>query len=115
MSYDANGQALINDVPLRFYHFTKLGPVGDVMTRRYAGDNTEIYELWWWYRHEVAAATDPAIPKGWWYYGNFDNGVAIPKNVREMYRGRKDLKTVFTAPFKTGLDSFFDWLKLTKQ
>lgn len=63
MRFDTHGQALINGLPLRFYHFTKLGPVGETMTRRYAGTNTEIYELWWWYRHQVVAFTDPAIPR----------------------------------------------------
>ena len=27
----------VNGVDLRFWHFTKLGAVGDAMTRRYAG------------------------------------------------------------------------------
>lgn len=110
MSYSDDGTALINGFPLRFYHFTKLGPIGDVMTRRYAGDNTEIYELWWWYRHEVEAATDQRIPKGWWHYGTFDNGVKIEKNARVLYRDRQDLRTSFTEPRKTGEDSFFSWL-----
>lgn len=111
MSFDAEGTALINGQPLRFYHFTKLGPTGDAMTRRYAGDNTEVYELWWWYRHEVARETDPAIPKGWWHYGTFDNGVAIGKHVRELFRDRQDLRKAYTNPYKTGPDSLFEWLK----
>lgn len=111
MHYDNAGTALINGVPLRFYHFTKLGPVGDTMTARYAGDNIEIYELWWWYRHQVAAATDPAIPKGWWYYGSFDNGVKIPKSVRELYRDRKDLRAAFPSPRTTSPDSLLAWIR----
>lgn len=112
MHFDETGQALVNGQPLRFYHFTKLGPIGDMMTRRYAGDNTEIFETWWWYRHQVAAATDPLVPKGWWHYGTFDNGVAIPKHVRELYRDRQDLRKAFSDPFRTGGGSFFEWLKL---
>lgn len=111
MRYDEEGIALINDVPLRFYHFTKLGPVGDVMTQRYAKGNIEIYELWWWYRHKVISFSDPSIPKGWWYYGTFDNGVKISKSVRELYRDRPDLTETFPNPLHTEGNSFYAWLK----
>ena len=110
MRYDEDGNALINNVPLRFYHFTKLGPVGDVMTQRYALDNVEVYELWWWYRNAVMAASDPKIPKGWWYYGTFDNGVKIPKSVRELYRDRQDLRDAFPKPLNSGQDGLYAWL-----
>ena len=110
MSYDDSGEALINGVPLRFYHFTKLGPVGDTMTQRYARDNIEIYELWWWYRSEVVAATTPDIPKGWWQYGIFENGEKISKPVRELYRDRVDLRAAFPQPRAVGDNSFYAWL-----
>jgi hypothetical protein len=109
MTYDARGAALINGVPLRFYHFTKLGPVGDMMTQRYAGDNVEIYELWFWYRHQIASATDERIPKGWWHYGTFDNGRKIPTTVRRLYRDRQDVRDAFAQPFKAE-SGFYDWL-----
>ncbi|MFD1794877.1 hypothetical protein FQV27_05670 [Paracoccus aurantiacus] len=111
MRYDADGNALINDRPLRFYHFTKLGPVGDTMTQRYAGNNIEIYELWWWYRNAVLAATSNDIPKGWWYYGKFDSGVKIPKAARVLYRQRQDLRNAFPDPLKTGESSYYGWLQ----
>lgn len=111
MNYDDAGNALINGVPLRFYHFTKLGPVGDVMTQRYAKENIEVYELWWWYRNQVVAATDKNIPKGWWYYGSFDNGVKITKSLRELYRDRLDLRDAFPKPFHTAGNSYYEWVK----
>lgn len=110
MTYDDQGNALVNGVPLRFYHFTKLGPVGDVMTQRYAKDNVEIYELWWWYRHMVEELSSDDIPKGWWYYGTFDNGQKIAKDIRELYRDRQDLRAAFLDPLKTGPGSFYEWL-----
>ena len=110
MRFDADGNALINGELLRFYHFTKLGPVGDTMTQRYARGNMEIHELWAWYRRQVVAATDARIMKGWWYYGTFDNGVKIPKAIRELYRDRQDLRTAFKAPREVA-DGFFNWLK----
>ena len=113
LHFDEGGMARINGLPLRFFHFTKLGPVGDVMTQRYAGDNTEVYELWFWYRHAVAAATDPRIPSGWWHYGRFDNGVPIPKQARVLYRDRPDLRDSFPDPFQSGTGSYFEWLILS--
>lgn len=110
MLFDEEGRALINGHLLRFYHFTKLGAVGDTMTQRYAKGNTEVYELWWWYREAVAAETSPGIPKGWWRYNAFDNGVKVPKFARELYRQRSDLRTAFRKPFQTGADSFYAWL-----
>lgn len=110
MTYDNEGRALINDRPLRFYHFTKLGAVGDSMTQRYAQDNTEVYELWWWYRQQVLSFSSAEIPKGWWYYGAFENGEKIPKSVRELYRVRGDLRKAFPHPFASGAGSFHEWL-----
>jgi len=110
MHFTEDGRALINDVPLRFYHFTKLGPVGDVMTQRYASDNIEIYELWWWYRQQVMRASSSSIPKGWWFYGTFADGTKIPKSARELYRDRMDLRAAFESPFESGSGSYHEWL-----
>lgn len=110
MAFDPAGRAMINGQPLRFYHFTKLGPVGDAMTQRYARHNTEVFELWAWYRREVTFATDPRIPKGWWYYGTFDDGMPIPKEVRELYRARPDLRKAFPKP-RAVESGFVDWLR----
>ncbi|MCI2401187.1 hypothetical protein [Aliiroseovarius subalbicans] len=109
LSFSDQGEGLINGVPLRFFHFTKLGPVGDQMTRRYAGDNTEVFELWRWYRRAVEGASDRAIPEGWWYYGRYDDGAPIPKEDRALYRTRPDLRRTFPDPRRTGVGSFRDW------
>lgn len=110
MSFNDAGQALINGMPLRFYHFTKLDSVGDLMTQRYALDNIEIYELWWWYRHQVLSFSSVEIPNNWWYYSMFDNGEKIPKAARELYRSRTDLRSNFPKPFQTDDLSFYKWL-----
>ena len=111
LKFDAQGKALVNGSPLRFYHFTKLGPIGDTMTRRYAADNTEILELWWWYRLQVRSNVDKGIPDRWWHYGHFDDGTPIPKPVRELYRRRVDLQNAFEQPFRTGENSLHAWLR----
>ncbi len=108
VSFDEAGMIRCNGEPLKFYHFTKLGPIGDTMTQRYAGSNVEVYELWQWYRSEVARLTDPAIPGGWWYYGTFSDGLKIPKPARELYRDREDVRQEFKDPRN---DGFQDWLR----
>jgi len=113
LRFDQEGRALINDRLLRFYHFTKLGPVGDTMTRRYARTNAEIFELWWWYRNQVEAYTEKSLPKGWWHYGTFENGDPINNRVRQLYRSRADLQKTFPDPRRTGKDSFHEWLELS--
>jgi hypothetical protein len=114
LSFNGKGEMLVNGVPLRFYHFTKLGPIGDTMTRRYAQDNTEVYELWAWYRRKVEEFSDPAIPGGYWHYGSFDNGEPISKVARELYRTRRDLQEAFPDPFRTSGFSYYSWLKSEK-
>lgn len=104
-----DGQIRVNGVPLKFYHFTKLGPIGDTMTQRYARDNTEVYELWAWYRQAVVAATDARIPEGYWHYMCFDDGTHIPTSARQLYRDRKDLRAAFPRP-RAIEDGFLAWL-----
>jgi SAM-dependent methyltransferase len=101
------GEILVNGAVLRFWHFTKLGPTGDVMTKRYAGDNFEVYEVWRWYKEAVAAATDPAIPERWWAHGQFDDGAPIAKPQRVLYRERADLQAAFPDPFEGGYQAWW--------
>lgn len=74
-----DGAITVNGHPLRFWHFTKLGPTGDAMTKRYAGDNHAVYEIWRWYKEEVAKTTDPVIPERYWAYEAFSDGTKIAK------------------------------------
>lgn len=109
MNFDDDGTALINGRPLRFYHFTKLGPVGDSMTKRYARNNFEIYELWSWYKRKIEEYRESEIPERYWHYGTFDNGESIPPEARILYRERTDLNSAFADPFKVE-DGFYGWL-----
>lgn len=111
ISINDRGEIWVNGVPLRFFHFTKLGPIGDIMTARYAKRNTEVYEIWSWYRRKVMEFSNFSLPPEYWYYGEFDNGQKIPKRVRELYRWRRDLQQAFPDPFHTGEDSFYSWLQ----
>ncbi|MBU6166014.1 MAG: hypothetical protein KGQ52_07765 [Alphaproteobacteria bacterium] len=108
IAIDGDGNVRANDVLLRFWHFTKLGPLGDTMTRRYARDQIVVYELWRWYREQVAKATSPAIPDRYWAFANFENGEPIKRSHRLLYRERKDLQAHFANPFSP---DFAAWLK----
>jgi hypothetical protein len=89
---------------LRFYHFTKIGPLesrapGNVMTERYAGENFEVHELVGWYRREVAAAALPEAEAHRWHYGHWADGTPIPRAARLLWRTRPDLRRAFADPF----------------
>jgi hypothetical protein len=111
ITIDQSGNILVNGSPLRFFHFTKLGPIGDVMTQRYAQDNVEVYELWTWYRHMVKQFEEPAIPGRWWKYSQFSNGSPISRDARILYRHRIDLQNAFPDPFDADGDSYYSWLQ----
>ncbi len=99
LAFGADGGLEAEGRPLCFYHFTKIGSAGDVMTRRYALDSMLVAELWAWYGRELAAQTTDWLPRGYWAYGRFDDGLPIPKPVRVLYRRRADLMNTFPDPF----------------
>jgi hypothetical protein len=105
-----DGMIRVNGSPLRFWHFTKLGPMGDAMTRKYGAENFPVYEIWRWYREQVEAATDAWIPERWWAYARYDDGAPIQKAHRELYRARTDLQAAFPDPFDTDGGGFRAWL-----
>jgi hypothetical protein len=105
-----DGVIRVNGARLRFWHFTKLGPLGDAMTRKYGGENFQVYEIWRWYRAQVQAATDPAILAQWWAYGRYADGEPIEAADRRLYRARPDLQAHFPDPFAGGADSLRAWI-----
>jgi hypothetical protein len=107
----ADGDITVNGSPLAFYHFTKHGAVGDVMTERYAGAFHEPHELWRWYARRLAAHAEPALPVGWWGFRQFSDGTPIPRAARLKLRERPDLFGRFDDPFDVTGDSFFRWLR----
>lgn len=104
------GDITVNGVPLRFWHFTKLGPTGDAMTKRYARNNFEVYEIWRWYKAAVDAMTEAAIPERFWAYDAFSDGTSIKKHHRVLYRDRADLQQKFPDPFDVSTEGYRAWL-----
>lgn len=91
---------------LRFFHFTKVSWAGQVMLERYALGRIEVFELLQWYRRRLAAHAVPALPPGWWAFGAYRDGSAIPRAHRVAYRTRTDLRALFPDPFAAGFAPF---------
>ena len=106
-----DGEITVNGHRLRFWHFTKLGAMGDAMTRKYGAENFPVYEIWSWYKRQVTAATDAAIPVGWWAYGAYSDGLPIAKPHRELYRARPDVQAAFPEPFDATDGGYRQWLQ----
>ncbi|MDE2335514.1 MAG: hypothetical protein KGK10_13345 [Rhodospirillales bacterium] len=108
LSSDAEGRLAVEGSPLGFYHFTKIGGVGDVMTRRYA-QNTLPLELATWWRREVAAAGVPGLGDRPWAWDSFADGTPIPPGLRHAWREEPALRARFADPFAAGPGSLAAW------
>jgi len=111
ITFTPDGALTANGMPLGFYHFTKIGSVGDVMTERYARGNTEVFELVNWYKRRVAHHTLPVADAWPWSYACFDTGEKIPRRLRLLWRQRADLHAAFDDPFVTGAGTLHDWIR----
>jgi hypothetical protein len=75
---------------LKFYHFTKYGGVGQIMTQRYA-QTPETLEIWFWYGRMLKSNSFNLPPKGYYYYGFYQDGPPIPQEERNLFRDQPDL------------------------
>jgi hypothetical protein len=85
--------------------------MGDAMTKKYGGRNFPVYEIWRWYKTQVGAATEAAIPERWWAYGAYTDGSPIEKPHRVLYRTRDDLQAAFPNPFQATEGGYRQWLE----
>jgi len=74
--------------PLKFFHFTKVTHVGELMLERYAGGRIEVFELIEWYKRRLASKALRGVPARWWHYGTYLNGSPISKEDRLAHRQR---------------------------
>jgi hypothetical protein len=110
LHFGADGGISVNGSPLAFYHFSKYGGAGDVMTERYAGEAHEPHEVWRWYGRRLAAHAEPDIPDGYWHFSTFSDGTPIPRAARLLARARPEVMARFEDPFAVEGESFFRWL-----
>ncbi|HEY3797687.1 MAG TPA: hypothetical protein VGL58_04985 [Caulobacteraceae bacterium] len=106
ISITEGGVICAGDVPLRFFHFTKVSGPGETMLERYASGRVEVFELLQWYRGRLAAHKVPGLPGGWYAYGCYDDGTPVPRAHRRLYRDRADLQERYPEPFKAGYSAF---------
>lgn len=100
LSIERNGSIMVNEkFPLRFYHFTKINSEGDIMTERYANGRLAVFEVWNWYRRAITSAELSGIPKGYWVYGQYDDGTPITKEERIIFRQSYDRYERTMNPF----------------
>ncbi len=99
LAFDGAGRITVNGSALKFYHFTKIGGAGDVMTERYGAANTEVFEVWHWYKRRERALRLEAVPEGYWHYGRYRDGTEISPGARVLYRNRPNLQAAFDDPF----------------
>ena len=107
------GAITVNGSALKFYHFTKIGAAGDLMTDRYAADNTEVFEIWNWNKRALKRHPVTGLAPDYWHYGCFSNGKPIARAIRLLYRQRNDLMTLFDDPYNVVGDSLYAWLSAT--
>lgn len=102
VSIEENGTIRAGGSTLRFFHFTKVTHVGEIMLERYAGGRIEVFELMKWYRARLSAHAVAGLPKGWWAFDKYADGTPIPREHRLMYRQQSDLRERYPDPFAAG-------------
>jgi hypothetical protein len=70
---------------LKFYHFTKYGGDGDLMTRRYKLSD-DVLEIWYWYGRELKRHEYNMPLKNYYFYGFYTNGIKINQVDRVQFR-----------------------------
>lgn len=96
-----NSCIYVNDIyPLRFYHFTKLGPIGQTMTKKYAKDNYDVFEVWADYERQVIKNKPSNLPDNWWFYGVYSDGISVAKEDRLRFRHDLSLQKKYPKPLQ---------------
>ena len=112
LAKNLNGDFMVANVPLRFYHFTGYDSgAGFGMLNKYASSQKIASELWDIYAHDLAESGHGDLAYKSWKYGNFDNGENISSDMRKLYRKRIDLQKAFPNPYSLIEPSFFSWFQ----
>jgi glycosyltransferase involved in cell wall biosynthesis len=108
----------VNDQPIVFYHFSGFDSgAQEEMLKKYGSSMPALFEFRRWYIEEsdrMGQAEFAPIP---WAYGVYDNGDAITRQQRVLYREREDLRNAFPNPFDTSdpAVSYWHWYRANAQ
>lgn len=115
------GKFFVNDVPLRFFHFSGFlidnqEAISKFQNRYTLSDfNYILKELFQRYGEELVESDFLSTKKISYGFGSFDNNVRIPDILRKVYYNIYKEKK-FTDPFNTGDENeFYQWLKAKKE
>ncbi len=90
---------LVNGVPLRVYHFSGFDSgAQEVMLKKYAGENSALFELRRWYIERCSEMGQEEFGKLPCSYGLYGDGRKIEQSHRVTYRTRADLMEHFPHP-----------------
>lgn len=100
----------VNGEPLGFYHFTGFDS-GEhrTMAVKNGSESPAVFELIRWYEQQTKDDENDPLSKLIWGFANFNDGSKIPKDVRNLYRARLDLRRAFPDPFSTTTRKNFKW------
>lgn len=99
ITIDSEGTIYAGAVPLRFFHFTKFVGVGRAILERNSGMSSALEEVMAWYGATLAAHTPKGLPRDWWAYGRYVDGVAISRGHRRRWRVDAGLRERIADPF----------------
>lgn len=108
----ANGDISAGTHALRFFHFTKINTVGEMVLERYSNGRCEVFELLRWYRERLKSHQVEELPPRWWAFGYYQNGAPIPDTHRVAYRRSSALQSQYPDPFRSGPDTFQAWCSM---
>lgn len=109
ISIDGTGEIYAGDALLRFFHFTKVNSVGEEQLELYSRGRSEVFELLRWYRSRLIHHAIKGLPAGWWRYSHYDDGAAVPRSHRILWRNSPELHSLYSDPFEVGVDTFRSW------
>lgn len=104
----------VNDVPLRFYHFSGFDSgAQELMLKKYGKDNKNLWELRNWYTSKQNSKGQEIYSKMKSKFNYYSNEEKIPKIHRETIKNRQDVYEHFknNNPYIVKDGSYYFWTK----